>query len=297
LKSPRSSYRRYSLILIMVLLCLPALFFSGCKGGGSTAASSSTTAVSADINAGNIMERVVAAQQNIKTYEFSMESTIQLKGNIEGEKGDMKMSFSGSGAMDVANNKTRVETTTTVAGTASGKSLNESTRTSTYIIDNVAYVGQSDKTGKLVWRRQPVPNLTNEQNQVEKQMKIFKNSVIKTVGTDNVQGVPCYVVEIDPEMPALWDDVVKQAASMGISLDVFELKDSLKSVSVKYWFSQDTLFLKQDQVDMVLEFTPKAGQTGSGQVNMNSGMTVEIKKYNQAVLIQVPAEAKAKVQD
>jgi len=262
---------------------------TGCKSGTTGGTAADTVTVD------NITSRVQEATPNLKTYVVNMDMTMGMKGEIGGEAGDITLSVAAEGSVDMEQRKMGMNMTLDMSGTGGDQQIDETMNALTYIVGDMMYVGTAAEGGDVQWQSQIAPVSTwDQQNQLELQLKLFEGSQITSLRQETVDGVACYRVEISPDLATLWDMVGQQFGDATSGVDVADLKDTIKTVSVRYWFAKDNLFMKKGFVHMEMQLTAaQLGEEGPGSLDMTIEITMDFSKHNQPVTITVPAEATA----
>jgi hypothetical protein len=264
-------------LVVGILLLLPVI---GCSSGSS-------------VNAENVATRAAEAMLNLKTYQLAMDMSLNMAGTISGEAGDINLSANAEGNLDLNAKALAMDVTMSVTGTGGEENIDESLKTSSYIVDNTMYTGYSDGTGAMTWQSQEAPtSMWDQQDQMAQKMKIMQSAQIKYLKSEKVDGLSCYVVELEPDVNTLWETIMAQLSSGEQGLGTLDLQNAVKSMTVKYWFTRDNLFLKKAYVIMVVQMTGEQfGGTAEETMDLTLDVTVTFDKFNQTVAITVPAEA------
>jgi len=275
----RSLYLISALLLVIILLTS----MMGCSGGGSNVKG---------ITVQNVGEKVRTALQSLHSYEADMEMAANVEGVVEGQTMALKMSAKANGAMDLEAKKSGTEMAISVTGKAGTEKVDQTTKTSTYIIEDTAYVGTADESGKMTWKTQSAPSSTwDQQQQTQQMMSLLDSSNIKYLKSEKVQSTQCYLVELDPDLNLLWNFIMQQMGSSSPDMDTSQLSNAIKEATVKYWFDQDTLFFRKVYVYIDMEMDAEMLGAKSGSVKYIIELTSDFNKYNTNMNIQLPAEA------
>jgi hypothetical protein len=136
-----------------------------------------------------------------------------------------------------------------------------------------------------------------QMNQVEPQVELLEAAQVEVIGSEEVNSVDCYVLQLTPDMAKLWQVAMRQSGITGEQilpeLDEELLQQVFKSFSVKQWVAKDTHFLAKVEIDMALELTPEAfgSPEEEGSVKMDVAFDLLTFGYNQPVSIVLPKEA------
>jgi hypothetical protein len=272
------------------LLMIMLIIFSSCQRGNSVAEipavsiSESTTTSIIDPKTpeitipDNIIEKVIEANKELSSYEFRMDTVQNIKDSVK----DMTFITKQSGALDNLNEKRKVEIELTANGTGmdddlAGKSL-------IYFIGKDAYFGgvsengQSSSWSKNLYDKGERDQIASVLDKVQLQLYVLEKSTLKTVELEESQGIPCYLIEINPDNSSLRD-------YFNWEIDLPSGAQSIKLASVQYWVTQQDLLLNKGYLRLDLERTDRKPENTSMEIS------IVFDKINQPVDIQLPAEA------
>jgi len=271
-------------ILPMTLVLVVVFSFAACVGGPS---------------AQEIIAGVFESLDDITSYQFDMDMTMEAAGEAEGETFEMTMTMGFSGALDLENRQMRADITMSMVMLGEdememGMEL--------YIIDDMGYV-MTDMLGmEPTWMKSEVSEADWEEvsegmSQAESQLELLQGAQVEVIGSETVKGIDCYVLQLTPDMGQLWQTVMQQTQVAGEAIlpgvDEIFLEEVFRSFSVKQWVAKDTYFLTKAEIDMVMELTPEAlgFPEEEGEATMNITMTLLAYDYNEPVSIELPPEA------
>lgn len=112
------------------------------------------------------------------------------------------------------------------------------------------------------------------------------------LGTEDVDGTPCYVIEIMPNMEALFKWLAEQQSGTMKDIDPkgFELAQMFKRMSVKEWIARDSYLVMKLELDVLAEI-PGNPDKEAEKVTVSSNANVRFYDYNQPISIVLPADA------
>ena len=267
-----------SLVLVMVLT------FTACAGLPS---------------AQEIVDGVFEPPDDISTYQFDMDMTMDMAGEAEGEVFEAAMAVDFSGTVDIENRQMKADMTMNMA--MPGEDEMEMGM-EMYLISDMMYMMMDVPEMGPMWMKSEMPEGTwEEMSQVESQIELLEVAQVKAIGSETVRGVDCYVIQLIPDVEQLWQLVMQQAEVTGEGMpDVEEgfLQEMFRSFSVKQWIAKDTYFLTKAEIDMVVELTPEAmGYPGEeGVMTMDIAISLLAHSYNQPVSIVLPPEAEEAIE-
>jgi hypothetical protein len=274
-------------ILIMSLVLVMVLPFTACGEGVESP------------SAQEIVDGATQALDDIRTYEFEMDTTLDMAGEVEGEAFEMTMGIVSSSALDLDNRQIELNMAVNVA-------LPEEDEigmtVEAYLIDNIGYAMMDFPGTDPTWEKEEVSEADWEEvieviSLAESQVELLETAEVEVIGSEKVKGVDCYVLQVTPDMAQLWETVMQQATlgfggEIGWPALTEEILDKASySFSVKQWIAKDTYFLTKVEIDMAIELTAEAMGVEEGEASIDSAMTMLMYNYNQPVSIELPPEA------
>lgn len=274
-------------ILIMSLVLVMVLPFTACGEGTELP------------SAQEIVDGATQALDDIRTYEFEMDTTLDMAGEVEGEAFEMTMGIVSSSALDLDNRQIELNMAVNVA-------LPEEDEigmtVEAYLIDNMGYSMMDFPGTDPTWEKEEVSEAEWEEvieviSLAESQVELLETAKVEVIGSEKVKGVDCYVLQVTPDMAQLWETVMQQATlgfggEIGWPALTEEILDKASySFSVKQWIAKDTYFLTKVEIDIAIELTAEAMGVEEGEASIDSAMTMLMYNYNQPVSIELPPEA------
>ena len=240
-----------------------------------------------------IVNGVIESLDDIRTYQFDMDMTMDVAGEAEGEVFEGTMVIDSSGASDFENRQMRMDVTINVA--VPGEDEIEMAM-AMYLIGDMMYTMMEIPEMGPMWMKSEMPEeYWEEMRQVEPQIELLEVAQVEVIGSERVGGIDCYVLEVTPDLEQLWQIVMQQAEMAGGMPDVAEefLQEIFRSFSVKQWVAKDTYFMAKAEIDMAVELTPEAMgfPEEEGIMTMDIAMVLLAYDYNQPVSIELPPEA------
>ena len=283
-------------IFTISLVLIIALSFVACTGGDEGEAGLPS--------AQEIIDGVIEAQDDIRTYQFDVDMTMDMAFEVEDEAFEQDMAMGFSGAFDLENSRMWLDMTMSTAATGEDEMEVEMEM---YLIGDMVYTMVEDpETGSMWEKSEMTPEFWEEVNQyinqVEPQMELLEVVQVEVIGSEKVGGVDCYVLQLTPDMEQLWQLAMQQAGVTGelVLPDIGEefLREAFKNFSVKQWVAKDTYFLTKVEMYMAMELTPEAlgYPEEEGLMTMDITMNLLAYNYNQPVSIVLPQEAEEVVE-
>ncbi len=282
-------------ILAMSLVLVMALSFTACGGDGLPSEQ-------------EIVDGAIQALDDIRTYEFEMDMTMDMAGEAEGETFEATIEMDYSGALDIDNEEMRVAVT--ARAVVPGEDETE-TSLEAYLIDGTGYSITTVPGTEPVWEKEELSGADWEEtwegviemmSLAEPQLELLEAAEVEVIGSELVEGVDCYVLRLTPDMAQLWDTIMQQATmgfGGGLGLPDFSeeiLDEAFYSLSVKQWIAKDTYFLMKVAIDATIELTAEAMQVTEGEMNIDTVLNLLAYNYNQPVSIELPPEAEEAIE-
>ena len=271
-----------SLALVMVLS------FAACDGEESLLAQ-------------EIVDGAMEAQSNIKTCQMDMDMLMDMTGEAMGESLDMTMDIIARGAMDIENNQMQMDMVVTMAMLGEVMDV----EMEVYLIGDTMYT-MTDMLGMgPTWMKSEMPGGTWEETAEQwggpnTYVELLELAEIEITGSEIVNGVDCYVVEVTPDMEKLWELAGQQTELTGGMPDIDEefLDEAFKNYSVKEWIAKDTYLLVKAEIEMAMEVDPEAMGIpgGDGEIAMDMTISMLVYDYNEPVSIELPPGAEDAVE-
>jgi len=271
-------------ILPMTLVLVVVFSFAACAGGPS---------------AQEIIAGVTESLDDITSYQFDMDMTMDMAGEAEGEAFEMTMTMGFSGALDLENRQVRADITMSMV--VPGEDEME-VGMEIYIIDDMGYMMTDMLEMEPTWMKEEISEADWEEvsegmRLAEPQLELLQGAQVEVIGSETVKGIDCYVFQLIPDMGQLWQTVMQHTRVAGEEIlpeveEIF-LEEVFRSFSVKQWVAKDTYFITKAEIDMVMELTPEAMgfPEEEGEMTMNITMTLLAYDYNEPVSIELPPEA------
>ncbi len=268
-------------ILAISLVLVMALSFVACGGEPLPPAQ-------------EIVDNAVQALDNIRSYQFEMNMTMDVTGESEGEAFEGTVSTDYNCVLDLENRRMKIAVTMNTAMTGEADT---NAATETYFVDDMMYMMTETSDTGITWMKTAIPTgYWAQMNQVESQVAILGTAQVEVVGSEKVGGVDCYVLEATLDLEQLWQLFMQQ---LGMTSDMMpdispELLDEIfQDYSAKQWIAKDTYFIMKVEVEMAIEVTPEimGSPEEEGEASMDIFMTMLVYDYNQPVSIVLPPGA------
>jgi len=247
-----------------------------------------------DITAQEIVDKAVLASVSVQTVK--MDSDMSMTMDITGEKpSSMQMDMDISGSMNIKETEIALTMDANMDVPETGK---QTMSTEMYIVDGWMYIKVEAPVVGEQWIKSKLDsNMWAQQNQLAQQIELLKNAIeINSAGNETINGISCYVLEVNPNMATLMDFISSQMGQeAGVDLpENTDLSKMFKSITVKEWISRDSYLPVKVDMKMVLEISAEdLGETTEDidKMTMDMSMVIEYFDYNKPVLIVLPSGA------
>ena len=253
----------------------------------------SLAACAEEPSAQEIVDGVIESLDAIRTYQFDMDMTMDMAGEAEGEAFEGTMAMDSSGASDLENRQMKMDMTMNMAMTGQPEM---EMGMEMYLIGDMMYMLTEISGMEPMWVKSEMPEgYWGKMSQVDSQTELLEAAQVEVIGSESVEGIDCYVLQVTPDLERLWQTVMQQAQVTGEAPAVTEesLQEMFQSFSVKQWIAKDTYFLTKAEIDMAMELTPElmGYPEEEGLLTMDIAMNLLAYSYNQPVSIELPPEA------
>lgn len=284
---------RKTLCFIVSLLLLLSLLLNGCSSEEGVITQTTTKGVTAD----DVLNNTISAMAKVTTYklDYNLSTDMEITG-----KNAMKMTMNGSGpgVMDITDQKMQMSMDMDMKVPGVGTSEMSMTMSmEIYLFEGWTYTKMTVPGTDVQWAKIKNPdNITQDQ---AAQMTTLMKSAIKNtlIGTENINGINCYILEITPDMGQLWQWIMSQQGNdlIGdIDYNQFDLSQIIKSFGLKYWIDKNNYQIMKAEADMNMLIDAQTVGSATEEfdsMTMIMNMDMSFFDYNKAVNIELPAEA------
>jgi hypothetical protein len=246
------------------------------------------------------IERIVAEAATVNaavnTVSFDVEMEMLRDISSSDDPVQMTMVSSGTGASDRANQQMKIIMDMTMDIPDLGK---EDMDMEAYVTGGWMYLKMDIPGLGEQWVKMPMTeDMWQSQSQFEQQVELLSTvQGVTFLGSENVNGTDCYVVEIVPDIAVLFEIMSQQQMpgmeDMGMA--GLNMADWFKEMTVKFWIAKDSYLQMKSAIHMVMEVT--AADLGASQddlekmTTIDMNMTMTCYDYNEDVFIELPEEA------
>ena len=177
----------------------------------------SFAACAGEPSAQEIVDGVFESPDDISTYQFDMDMTIDATGEAEDEAFEMNMVMGFSGALDLENKQMKANIAMDMAMTGEDEIGVEM---ALYLIDDMVYMMTEIPEMGPMWIKSEVSEGDWEEMSegvkiTESQLELLESAEVKVLASETIEGIDCYVLQLTPDMDQLWQTVMQQAQVAG----------------------------------------------------------------------------------
>jgi len=242
-----------------------------------------------------ILANAATATTEVDTCKFDADMAVTIKA-IGGEQPvEAKLAMDTTGVIDKANRE--MQTTTDMTQEAPGE-VKMRMATEFYLVGEWAYaklrlLNLLDQWGKTRLTEEMWDRLDMVGGQVE---LLTAPVEVNFLGSEDITGVPCYVLQLMPTTEALSNWLNQQQLSGIEKIDwvALNLDRIFKEWSYKCWIAKDSYLLVKLEADMLLEMTPDdvGASTGDFETEtVNIALAMIVYDHNIPVAIVLPEAA------
>ncbi len=240
-----------------------------------------------------IIANVASAEPETVSFDIDVPMSIKVVGGSD--PGTMTVAVVGSGVMDMVNEEMQATMDMTMDIPDEGE---QNISAEIYFVDDWMYVGMDVPGYGEQWMKMRADEeMWQQPDPLEQQLALWEGAVeVKSLGSETVNGVECYVFDIKPDMGILSDMLAQETSGMGMDLmdlGQLDLTDMFKELSVKEWLAQDSYLPMKMEIKIVMEVGAGDAATGGDfdKMTIDVELNMNFYDYNQPVSIELPPEA------
>jgi hypothetical protein len=230
------------------------------------------------LSAEKIKEKTLAGVDDVETYKFSTDITVNTTGELQGVPVDKLDVIAGRGSVDVKGRHMLFDVS--VNSSLAGDLILRDQKMTVYLINNLVYFKSDGGTIKdiipdsdLIWR---------DRTQVKQQARILAKSSVELVSEDAVRGEKTYVLRLTPPKKELVAYIAEQASVGGAPLTVSEsqltnLTGMVEDYSILLWVGKKDFLPRKFSLRMLLSSEELSRDTEVVMDTWDYGKPVEIK--------------------
>ncbi len=307
--------------MFLTLVALAAVLAVGCGGGEKkNGENASTGGGDKELTAQQIVDKSQAAMQGIKSASFALDLSLAIKGDTAKMTDEQVKTIAQSpitiqGQGKVGNEPQKADLG--INAKFAGQSLDIGLRMDAdkiwvQFMDAWYEVPKDMLTGAIAGAS-PAP--TESPGALTQQLQEQLSSMgldpakwskeLTLVGTESLDGAETYHIKQAIDVSTMVDDVLKASGSLSAltgdtsATDPEEmqkaaqtLKESLKDLTVDYWYEKDTFLMRKTAVAVNLDFTGQADAQAEGVDAIELAFTLSMADFDKPVTVEVPADVK-----
>jgi len=276
--------RNLILLALVLLLC----------SSGSIGQTNNTTFD--ELMASTLRSLVVDSSANLGSYRFTMEMEQKID-MVNLSTNDIQKLYTRSFGYGTANMTDKaLKLSLASLSYAKGDEENISAiAIEEYLINDTIYLKVDGN-----WTVMKMPGVADSwsaQNTMTQQLKMFNQSRLTLIGSENVEGEDCYKVQAEIDMDMMANQLSTEVTSI-IPMQNINYSELFRNMGldVYYWITKDTHLLKKTDVTESFIVTPQSlGLPGNDSKNqemrIESVVSMLFEGFNESVFVKLPAEA------
>jgi hypothetical protein len=241
------------------------------------------------------IDELIANITSAKPETFSFDMHVPLSVEVAGgsEPGTLTAAIFSTGVIDVVNEDMQMAMDMTMDIPDEGE---QDMSAEIYFVDDWVYMGMDiPDLGEQWMKMRADEDMWQQQCPLEQQLEMWEGAVeVRSLGSQTVNGVECFLYEIEPDMAVLSDMLAQGTSGMGFDLSGFDVAELYQELSVKGWLAQDSYLPVQMEVKVVMEVGADDAAAFGGDfdsMTIDVIMNMNFYDYNQPVSIELPPEA------
>ena len=242
-----------------------------------------------------LVNDVLVANAEIETVKFDVNTTTKME-VIGGPQPDgATMVGEGTGAIDSTKKEMQIiiDMDIDVPGKAKQSMPMES-----YLVDGWMHIKVSVEEQGAQWIKMQLPDeMWDSQSAISQQIEFLETAEeVNFLGSEDVNGTDCYVVEVVPSAEALNKMLsqIQMPDIEGTDLSQFSFADMIQEMSFKQWIAEDGYLIMKSETHVVMEISPEdvgASVEEFQKITADQSAVMVFYDYNEPVSIELPAEA------
>jgi len=256
------------------------------------------------IDTQSIVERALDASQEVKTCTFNM--TMKINTRIESADSSKVTRIRLDGVFDIDNAAKIMKATIYITMEELGVDLEKATM-ELYVLGDKQYT-KFDKPGvPSYWQVEELSSSNWESiHYWEHHVDLLQKSKIELLGTEKVNGIDCYAMQLSPDMVEFLKMMLaEQQLGQQFSEEELDIVTNMLSsffvrfmdISAKEWIDKDTYLPRKTEMNMDIHISPDefielglivlAGY----EFTLGTNINLVVESYNEPLSIVLPSEA------
>jgi len=242
-----------------------------------------------------LVNDVLVANAEVQTVKFDMNTTTKMEMIGGPQPEGATMVGEGTGAIDSANREMQIIIDMDIDVPGKEK---QSMPMESYLVDGWMHIKVSVEEKGAQWVKMQFPDdMWDSQSQVSQQIELLKTAKeVNFLGSEDVNGMDCYVVEVVPGTEALNKMLsqIQMPDIEGADLSQLSFADMIKEMSFKQWIAEDGYLIIKSETHVVMEISPEDVGTSVEEfqkITADQSAVMVFYDYNEPVSIVLPREA------
>jgi len=242
-----------------------------------------------------LVNEVLVTNAEVETCKFDMDTYTTIETIGGSGSGEGIMTGHGFGAIDSVNKRMQLVLNMDISLPEGDK---QTMSIESHIDGGWMYITMNlpEEEEKQVKMQLP-DDMWDKQSQLEQQTRLLRTAEkVVSLGSGNVDGNSCYLVEIVPDA-VLLNEFLSQIEMPEIEgvepLDI-NFSDLIKEMSFKQWIAKDGYLILKSATEVLMEFVPEdigATEEDFERITVNQTSEMSFYDFNEAVSIEIPEVA------
>ncbi len=260
--------------------------------------------VEVKIDTQSIVEKILDAAQEVKTCTFDM--TMKINTRIECADASKVMRINLDGTFDIDNVAKKMKAVINVVMEEVGVEVEQATL-ELYVLDNKQYTKLDQPGIPSHWQVEDLSAGTRESIYYwEHHVDLLRKSKIEILGTEKVNGIDCYAMQLSPDMAEFLKMMLaEQQLGQQFSEEEIDIVTtalsrffvSFMDLSAKEWIDKDTYLPRKTEMIMDIYISPDEFMElglvvlAGYEFTLGTNINLVVESYNEPLSIVLPPEA------
>ncbi len=260
--------------------------------------------VEVKIDTQSIVEKILDAAQEVKTCTFDM--TMKINTRIECADASKVMRINLDGTFDIDNVAKKMKAVIDVVMEEIGVEVEQATL-ELYVLDNKQYTKLDQPGIPSHWQVEDLSAGTRESIYYwEHHVDLLRKSKIEILGTEKVNGIDCYAMQLSPDMAEFLKMMLaEQQLGQQFSEEEIDIVTtalsrffvSFMDLSAKEWIDKDTYLPRKTEMIMDIYISPDEFMElglvvlAGYEFTLGTNINLVVESYNEPLSIVLPPEA------
>jgi hypothetical protein len=279
-------------VMWLFLSCIMVLTLVAWSCGSDTTGEQEEEEEASLPSAQEIIDGVINSSGNMKSHSFDSDFSLE----IPNEAGiiEMSMAMVVSGAIDRENKEMSADGTLTALMPEEEIEIG----IEIYSVDDMMYFKSEMPEEEPTWEKGELSGeiwefITGVLLPIESHLDLLELADVSVIGSEKVNGVDCYVLELTPNLDDLWETARQQTPIFELEMPTIAeqvLDEAFTNFSVKQWVAKDTYFLTKSEIEISMEMTTEVKEAigAEGMMTMDINSSFLAYDHNEPFSIVLP---------